>query len=117
MSDFFLGLVLLVGAGVTAVVFPVLFAKRYPQQPGWLALGIVIGLAAMFVWPATLWAALAMWLTGFVRPQPKAPSQQELAGQLRQAQAFARQAEVEQMHNSAAYWHSEVQRLSAQVRS
>lgn len=72
-----------------------LFAKRYPHQPGWLALGIVIGLAAMFLWPITLWAALAMWLTGFVEPQPRAPSQQELVSQLQQAQAFARQAELE----------------------
>ncbi len=60
-------IVLLIGAGVTAVAFPVLFAKRYPKQRGWLALGIVIGLAAMFLWPLTLWAALAMWLTGFAR--------------------------------------------------
>jgi micrococcal nuclease len=66
MSDL-AAIILLIGAGVTAVAFPVLFAKRYPKQRGWLALGIVIGLAAMFLWPLTLWAALAMWLTGFAR--------------------------------------------------
>jgi len=71
MNDFVVGMVLLAGAGLTAVVFPVLFAKRYPQQPGWLILGIAVGLAAMFLWPFTLWAALAMWLTGFAQPQAK----------------------------------------------
>lgn len=58
----------LVGAGATAVAFPVLFARRHPNKGGWLLLGILIGLAAMFIWPLTLWIAAAMWLIGFTRP-------------------------------------------------
>ncbi|MDQ4034125.1 MAG: thermonuclease family protein [Actinomycetota bacterium] len=73
MSDL-AAIVLLIGAGVTAVTFAVLFAKRYPKRRSWLAFGIVVGLAAMFLWPFTLWAALAMWLTGFARtPGSQAP--------------------------------------------
>jgi hypothetical protein len=58
----------LIGALVTAVLYPVLFARRYPGQPRWIVIGVVVGLVAMLLWPVTLWVAVAMWLTGFTRP-------------------------------------------------
>ena len=59
MSDV-AAILLLISAVITVVAFAVLFAKRYPRQPGWLGLGIVIGIAAMFLWPITIWA-LSRW--------------------------------------------------------
>jgi hypothetical protein len=58
----------LIGAALTAVLYPVLFAKRYRGQPRWIAIGVVLGLVAALVWPLTLWVAVAMSLTGFTRP-------------------------------------------------
>jgi hypothetical protein len=71
MSDF-AAILFLFGAVGTAVAFTALFAKRYPKQRRWLVLGMLSGVAAMFAWPLTLWAAVAMWLTGFARPDPSA---------------------------------------------
>lgn len=116
MSDA-MALFLLTGAGVTLVTFPLLFARRYPQRPGWVVLGALIGLVAMFVWPLTIWVAGGMWLAGFARPRPTchqpavAP---QIGVQIAAARAYARQAEIENMPASAAYWNSEVQRLLAQ---
>jgi hypothetical protein len=59
----------LIGAALTAVLYPVLFAKRYRGQPGWVVVGIVLGLVAALLWPLTLWVAVALLLTGFTRPQ------------------------------------------------
>jgi hypothetical protein len=59
--------IFLIGAVVTANAYPVLFGRRYPGQPRWIVIGVVVGLAAMLLWPVTLWVALAMWLTGFTR--------------------------------------------------
>lgn len=59
----------LIGMGITAAAFALIFARRYPGHRGWLVIGIVIGLIAMILWPVTLWVALAMWLTGFARPR------------------------------------------------
>jgi hypothetical protein len=58
----------LIGAALTAVVYPVLFAKRYRGQWAWVVVGIVLGLAAALLWPLTLWVAVALLLTGFTRP-------------------------------------------------
>ena len=60
-------IIFLTGAVSICVVFAVLFTKRYPKRPAWLAAGAAIGIAAMFLWPITIWVALAMWLTGFAR--------------------------------------------------
>lgn len=114
-----LDLLLLTGAGITLIAFPLLFAKRYPRRPAWLLLGILMGLVAMFLWPLTIWVALGLWLSGFARPQ--APSaqqsdQQQIASELVQAQAYAHQAELESMPMSAAYWHAEIRRLMAQMQ-
>jgi hypothetical protein len=117
MSDA-MALFLLAGAGITLIAFPVLFARRYPGRPGWVVLGAVIGLAALFVWPLTIWVALGMWLSGFAGPrrqpaQHPAPEGPQLGAQIAMARAYAQQAEIENMPNSAAYWHGEVQRLIA----
>ncbi len=60
----------LIGVVVTAIAYPVLFARRYPGQPKWIVIGVVVGLAAMLLWPIALWVAVAMWLTGFTRRSP-----------------------------------------------
>jgi outer membrane biosynthesis protein TonB len=57
-----------IGAALTAVLYPVLLAKRYPGQPRWVVVGVLLGLVAALLWPVTLWVALALWLTGFTRP-------------------------------------------------
>lgn len=114
MSDA-MALFLLTGAGVTLVAFPMLFARRYPQRPGWVVLGALIGLVAMFVWPLTIWVAAGMWLAGCPRPACHQPAADPQIGvQIAAARAYARQAEIENMPASAAYWNSEVQRLLAQ---
>lgn len=59
----------LIGAALTAVLYPVLFAKRYRGQRKWVVVGIVLGLVAALLWPLTLWVAVALLLTGFTRPQ------------------------------------------------
>jgi hypothetical protein len=59
----------LIGAALTAVLYPVLFAKRYRGQRKWIAVGIILGLVAALLWPVTLWVAVAMLLTGFTRPR------------------------------------------------
>src|SRR4249920_1426352 len=65
-----------IGACLTAVGIAILFSRRYPGNRRWLWAGIAIGVAAMMFWPITLWVALALWQTGFGRPQlgpPTAP--------------------------------------------
>lgn len=61
----------LLGTVITLVTFAVLFAKRYPRQSGWIAIGVAIGIAMMFLWPVTIWIAIAMGLTGFGRPRTR----------------------------------------------
>ncbi|TQM02839.1 hypothetical protein [Pseudonocardia kunmingensis] len=58
----------LFGAALTAVLYPVLLAKRYRGRRRWIVVGVVLGLVAALVWPVTLWVAVALWLTGFTRP-------------------------------------------------
>lgn len=59
----------LIGAALTAVLYPVLFAKRYRGQRKWVVGGVVLGLVAALFWPLTLWVAVALFLTGFTRPR------------------------------------------------
>jgi outer membrane biosynthesis protein TonB len=58
----------LIGAALTAVLYPVLFAKRYGGRGTWVVVGVVLGLVAALLWPVALWVAVALWLTGFTRP-------------------------------------------------
>ncbi len=68
-----------IGAALTAVLYPVLLAKRYPGRPGWVVGGVLLGLAAALVWPVTLWVGVALWLTGFTRPSTGARSRRRVA--------------------------------------
>jgi hypothetical protein len=62
----------LVGALLTAVAIPLLFARRYPGNRSLLWVGILAGLVGMLMWPVTLWLALAVWFLGFAEPRQDA---------------------------------------------
>lgn len=106
--------VLLCGWGLTAAVIALVWIHTRPGRS--LLTGLQIGVVGGLLWPVTVWVAVGAAL--YARARRASGSAQavgtEVPAQIQQAQAFARQAEVEGMATSAEYWRAEVQRLTAQ---
>jgi hypothetical protein len=81
-----------------------------------LLTGLGLGIAGGVLWPVTAWVAIgaALYARAGRASGSVPPDAGEVAAQVQQAHAFARQAEIEDMATSAEYWRAEVQRLSAQ---
>jgi hypothetical protein len=106
--------VLLCGWGLTAAMIALVWIHTRPGRS--LLTGLGIGIAGGLLWPVTVWVAVGAALyTRADRASGSAPAEGiDVAAQVQQAQAFARQAEIEGMAASAEYWRAEIQRLSAQ---
>lgn len=106
--------VLLCGWGLTAAAIALVWIHTRPGRS--LLTGLQIGVAAGLLWPVSIWVAIGAALYARAgRASGQAPLDgAEVAAQVQQAHAFARQAEVEGMAASAEYWRAEVQRLTAQ---
>jgi hypothetical protein len=108
------GFALVCGWGLTAAVIALVWINSRPGRG--LPVGLLIGAVAGLLWPITLWVAVGAWLyrRANSRASTTALDPESLDAQARQAEAFARQAELENMPTSAEYWRAEVQRLQAQ---
>lgn len=87
------------------------------REEGRLSVGVAIGAIGGALWPVTLWVAIGAWLlarTATKRRTLTTSTAGQTEAQLAEAEAFAKQADIEEMPSSAAYWRAEVQRLSAQ---
>jgi hypothetical protein len=106
--------VLLCGWGLTAALIALVWIHTRPARS--LLTGLGIGVAGGLLWPVTVWVAIGAALYARAgRASRSAPADgAEIAAQVQQAHAFARQAEIEGMAASAEYWRAEVQRLTAQ---
>ncbi len=106
--------VLLCGWGLTAAVIALVWIHTRPGRS--LLTGLGIGIAGGLLWPVTVWVAVGAALyTRASRASGLAPAEgTDVAAQVQQAHAFARQAEIEGMATSAEYWRAEIQRLTAQ---
>jgi hypothetical protein len=94
----------------TAALVVFVYNRRLPGRS--VIPGVLLGLVVGLVWPFTLWIVIGFWWHWRGRPDPRATA--ATTAQLQQARGFAEQAEREGMHTSAAYWHAEAQRLTAQ---
>jgi hypothetical protein len=108
------GFVLVCGWGLTASLTALVWINGRSGRS--LVMGLLIGLVAGLIWPTTLWVALgaAIYHRAARRSGTTGEAPEKLDAQVRQAEAFARQAELENMPTSAQYWRAEAQRLSAQ---
>jgi hypothetical protein len=108
------GFALVCGWGLTAAVIALVWINSRPERG--LPVGLLIGAVAGLLWPITLWVAVGAWLyrRANSRASTTALDPESLDAQARQAEALARQAELENMPTSAEYWRAEVQRLQAQ---
>lgn len=102
--------VYLLGWVVTAVVITLVYARRLRGHS--VIPGVLIGLVAGLLWPVALWIAIGLGWYWSCRPDPRMAA--TASAKLAEARAFEQHAIHEGMHNSAAYWTAEVQRLSAQ---
>ncbi|MBN9109942.1 MAG: hypothetical protein J0I34_14295 [Pseudonocardia sp.] len=87
------------------------------RQEGSLGVGVAVGAIGGVLWPVTLWVAIGAWLLNRAaskRTTSTVPTAGQTEAQLAEAEAFAKQADIEGMPTSAAYWRAEVQRLGAQ---
>jgi hypothetical protein len=109
--------VLVCGWGLTAALIALVWIHSRPGRA--LPVGLGIGVVGGLLWPITAWVAVGAWFYArATRRSGQAPADPAaLAGQVQQAQAYAKQAEVEGMSASAEYWRAEVQRLTAQQHS
>jgi hypothetical protein len=106
--------VLLCGWGLTAAAIALVWIHTQPGRS--LEAGLGLGIAGGLLWPVTIWVAVgALLYARASRGSGRAPTDRaEIAAQVEQAHAYARQAEIEGMTASADYWRAEVQRLTAQ---
>lgn len=105
---------LVCGWGITAAIIALVWITVWRE--GHLGVGVVVGAVAGALWPVTLWVAVGAWLLNRASNGPAASAVSTAAqtqSQVAEAEAFAKQAEIEGMPTSAAYWRAEVQRLSA----
>jgi hypothetical protein len=100
--------VLLCGWALTAAVIALVWMHSKPGRT--FMSGLVIGLFAGVLWPITLWVAIGAFIAGR-RTAGAVPA--DLDAQLRQAEAYVRQAELEGMAGQAQYWRAEWDRLNA----
>lgn len=100
--------VLLCGWALTAAVIALVWMHSRPGRT--FMAGLVVGLFAGVLWPMTLWVAIGAFIAGR-RTTGAVPA--DLDVQLRQAEAYVRQAELEGMAGQAQYWRSEWDRLNA----
>jgi hypothetical protein len=109
--------VLVCGWGLTAALIALVWIHSRPGRA--LPVGLGIGVVGGLLWPITAWVAVGAWFYArATRRSGQAPADPAaLAGQVQQALAYAKQAEVEGMSASAEYWRAEVQRLTAQQHS
>jgi len=87
------------------------------SQPGRnLTAGLLVGVVGGLLWPITLWLAIGahLYRSAGKRAGTAAANPETLQTQAREAEAFAKQAELDGMPSSADYWRAEVQRLDAQ---
>lgn len=109
------GFAVVCGWALTAVLIALVWIDSRPSRR--LPVGLLFGAVAGVLWPITLWIAVGAWLHR--RASLRAGNAPEidaasLEAQAREADAFARQAVLESMPSSAAYWRAEAQRLTAQ---
>jgi hypothetical protein len=111
------GFALVCGWGLTAALIALVWINGH-RGHGLLS-GLLIGIVGGLFWPVTLWVALGTVLyrraAGRSGTSPQTP--ETFDAQVQQAEAFARQAELENMPTSAQYWRAESQRLTAQRHS
>ncbi|WP_141566595.1 DUF4175 domain-containing protein [Pseudonocardia sp. N23] len=87
------------------------------RREGRLGVGVAVGAIGGVLWPVTLWVAVGALLLNRATNRRRSSTVSTVAqtkAQVDEAEAFAKQAEIEGMPTSAAYWRAEVQRLSAQ---
>jgi hypothetical protein len=110
------GFALVCGWALTSAVIALVWITIRPKRN--LLVGLLIGVVAGLLWPITLWIAVGALLNhrGTVRSASAASDPSALDALAHQADAFARQAELENMPASAAYWRAEAQRLARSAR-
>jgi hypothetical protein len=106
--------VLVCGWGLTAAVIALAWISTRADHR--LVSGLLLGALGGLLWPVTFWAAVGAWLynkaskrAGLAAADPVA-----LLAQVKQADAYAQQAQLEDMPSSADYWRAEARRLAAQ---
>lgn len=106
--------VLVCGWGLTAVVIALMWSNSQPGRN--LTAGLLVGVVGGLLWPITLWLAIGahLYRSAGKRAGTAAANPETLQTQAREAEAFAKQAELDGMPSSADYWRAEVQRLDAQ---
>lgn len=107
------GFAFVCGWALTAALIALVWINSRPNRR--LPVGLLLGAVAGVLWPITLWIAVGAWLLR--RASLRATDEVDAASleaQAREAEAFARQATLESMPSSAAYWRAEAQRLTAQ---
>lgn len=107
------GFLNLLGLGATITLIILLWKRRRPGRS--IVSGVVLGLLAALLWPVTLWIAIGLWW--YWRGQPSPRSAQVLDAKIREARAFAQQAELDGLPAQSAYWKAEAERLAAQVEA
>lgn len=114
-GEWMYGFAFVCGWALTAALIALVWINSRPNRR--LPVGLLLGAVAGVLWPITLWIAVGAWIyrrASLRAGNAKQADAASLEAQAREADAFARQATLENMPSSASYWRAEAQRLTAQ---